>query len=520
MMDSHYLEKRKIPVRIVFAGILVLFAITRLWKLDSLPAGLHIDEAGMAYDAWSLANYGTDRFLKSWPVYLNNFGGGQSSLYAFLCAALFRVFGYSIWLVRLPAVLFSLMTLYFGGKIAQKCFAGHPWLPLIVSGLVTICPYFILASRFGLDCNLMLGMSTVFMYAFMVALERDKPGYYLLCGLMGGLVLYTYVLSYIVMPIFLFVALLYLLWVKRFAFKYWALMAVPMGILAFPLILVQMVNAFGWEEMQLGIFTITKLEIYRLGELGGFQYAHFLQALYSIFLGDLIPYNSIPGFLCLYFITIPLFIVGLVSLLYQFVRSLQHRRLRLSCFPLFWFLIMLLFESHTSANCNKINGIFFAVIFITVEGMRLICSHAKEILRYAVVICIGVIYLVCFMRFGAYYYGGGYALEYGTTLSYFDSDVSEAVELVEENDFLKNKTVYMGQQPIYFALSILRSPEELTFLRDKGMTFENYYLGALPEIKDENAYIVPDRYTDYANEMRDLGFIELKYNGYSLFYKE
>ena len=65
---------------------------------------------------WNLAHYGVDRYLKSWPVYLTNFGAGQSSLYAFLCAALFKLSGYSIRGVRIPAFLFSILTLVFGMK--------------------------------------------------------------------------------------------------------------------------------------------------------------------------------------------------------------------------------------------------------------------------------------------------------------------------------------------------------------------------------------------------------------------
>lgn len=65
--------------------IFFLFIVTRLWQLTSLPLGIHIDEAGMSYDAWCLAQWGVDRHLKSWPVYMMNFSMGQSSLYAFVC---------------------------------------------------------------------------------------------------------------------------------------------------------------------------------------------------------------------------------------------------------------------------------------------------------------------------------------------------------------------------------------------------------------------------------------------------
>lgn len=50
----------------IAAGTLLLFClISRLWRLDTLPFGLHLDEAGMAYDAWCLSQYGVDRYQTS-----------------------------------------------------------------------------------------------------------------------------------------------------------------------------------------------------------------------------------------------------------------------------------------------------------------------------------------------------------------------------------------------------------------------------------------------------------------------
>lgn len=50
------------------AAILLLFLIAvflRVYRLESLPDVLHIDEAGLGYNAWCLAHYGTDRYLIS-----------------------------------------------------------------------------------------------------------------------------------------------------------------------------------------------------------------------------------------------------------------------------------------------------------------------------------------------------------------------------------------------------------------------------------------------------------------------
>lgn len=45
-------------------GLMFLCTILlRVYKLAQLPDILHIDEAGLGYNAWCLAHYGTDRYL-------------------------------------------------------------------------------------------------------------------------------------------------------------------------------------------------------------------------------------------------------------------------------------------------------------------------------------------------------------------------------------------------------------------------------------------------------------------------
>ena len=148
---------------VLWGGILIAFGFTRMWRLTQIPLGLHYDEASMAYSAWSLSQYGVDRYLNSWPVYLKNFGGGQSVLYAYLLAGLFKVFGFHLVLIRIPSVLFSLLALVFTMEISKMIFPEHKYAPYIAGALVTIGPYYIMAGRLGLDCNLMLGGAAMFL---------------------------------------------------------------------------------------------------------------------------------------------------------------------------------------------------------------------------------------------------------------------------------------------------------------------------------------------------------------------
>lgn len=518
-------------------GIFILFGFTRLWKLTDLPYGLHIDEAAMTYDAWCLSQYGVNRSLQPWPVYLPNFWGGQSALYTYLCALLFRIFGYSKWLIRLPAVLVSLLNLLFGMKLTARLYPKKPYLPVAVGGLLVICPYFIMASRFGLDCNLMLGMSTFFLYCFVTAVESGKTGRYVLAGTAGGLLLYAYALTYLIVPIFLLLAFVYLLWTKRFSLKGWVAMAVPMGILALPLILVQIVNLFDLEEFQLGCFTIAKMEMNRALEIGRFRRVLLRQALHSIFVGDAFVYNSVPGYATVYRMTRVFFCIGLGEALVRLWNSVRRREQSGIVIVLLWLMDMLYLLGHITTNVNKVNAIFFAVILLAAEGVADVIHACRWIMgkalsgfgrRQAVLgaaalglkaVAAGA-YLLCFARFANYYFGGTYmAQNYMIPLFYMP--VPEAIEFIENDPVLARKETYSTEAQLLYALSTLESPYVLR-LDDWGEErYENYHFDAFyVEIEDKYNYIVRDEIGDYCDELRAAGFSEERYEGYSLFYKK
>lgn len=504
------------------------FLITRLWRLDSLPLGLHIDEAGMAYDAWSLANYGVDRWLRSWPVYLDNFGAGQSSLYAFLCAGLFKCFGYSVWLVRLPAVVFSALTLIFGVKLARRIFSDNLFLTALTAALVTFCPYPVMQSRFGLDCNLMLGASVVFLYFFVTAVETGSPWRYAAGGISGGILLYTYALSYIILPLFLLLALIYVIAVKKFSLKNWLLMACPMALLAAPLIAVQIINIFDLEEFTIGFLTIPRIKYYRASSIGTFSLSYFVKALRSVFVGDEYLYESIPGIWNLYVVTVPLFVVGFSDGVGKLALSFRKKEIRIIAFPFLWFCAVLFFESHIEPCTYTMNSIFLVAILLVVNGISVIGRKLSEccgsmaprrasMYKRAAALALCLIYGVCALRFMGFYF-----LKYTEAtfkLPYFGCTFEEAVDLIENNGGLRNKMTYVSEVGIYYALSSKIPPYDFDIAGDECMQWNHYWFGSLQEISENCNYIVCGRFEEYCEELRNAGFTEEKYDTYSLFYK-
>lgn len=156
----------------LFIIICIIFTCTLFFKLGDIPRGVHVDEAGMAYDAISLAENGTDRYLNKFPVYLINFGGGQSALYAYLTAILIKVFGYSQILIRFPSVILSIVGLIFLYKMLKENESYKE--ALLISFIYAISPWNIMRSRWGLDAYLLASMLIISLYSFINAVNSKK----------------------------------------------------------------------------------------------------------------------------------------------------------------------------------------------------------------------------------------------------------------------------------------------------------------------------------------------------------
>ena len=76
---TEIIKKYKLNI-VVFIIIFIIAIFLRTYKLESIPSGVNVDEAGMAYDAFCIANFRVDRALNKLPVYFVNFVGGQSVL--------------------------------------------------------------------------------------------------------------------------------------------------------------------------------------------------------------------------------------------------------------------------------------------------------------------------------------------------------------------------------------------------------------------------------------------------------
>ena len=474
---------------LALAVITVLFAVTRLWQFGVNPAGMHVDEAGMAYDAYNLAHFGTDRYQNPFPVYLINFDAGQSALYAYLAALFIKIFGFSMTAVRLPALLSGVLVYVFGYLIVKEMWDRRT--AVLTALFIAICPYFIMASRWGLDCNLLLGFFTMSVYWLMLAVKKEKTGLFIAAGISLGLTLYTYALTFLILPLFLLFTLIYLFSIRRLKLKNLFALGIPVFLLALPLMFMLAVNNGLLPEIKTGFFTIPKLLYYRGAEFSPANIPKNLKLFWTLLTHDHLDYNADPQFGTLYYISLPLVAAGAVLYMLRSWKDLKnHKEYSPRLIPLFMFFSALIcalvvFDGYI---INKSNAVYLMLAVFIALGIQHISKWHR-----ALGPVMTVLYGTLFLFFGKYYYVN-HAQDLRT---YFYRDLTEAVRYVDDTVAdQEQRRIYVDageeQQPyIFICLEEKITPEEFTSSRQDSVNhYRNYYF-ELPSIPEEDAvYII------------------------------
>ena len=311
----------------LLAATLVLAAALRLPNLERAPAGLDVDEAVNAWNAWCVAETGRDQHGVAWPVKdTAGFGQGTTTLYLYTLVPFYRVFGFTTITTRVPAALAGVLAIalifYIGTKLID---AGTG---AVAALLLCVTPWHLQQSRWG-------HMSTLFPLAVAAVVASilwaggrpsgggrvENPSYIraALAGAVAGLFLYGYYAIRLWVPLFLIVLILFTwpAWKPRATLLYGAAVAavaapLVIGTLFDPLLLRRAGVTWVWSPQD-SFFT-------RVGKVMARYPAHFgLDFLFRR--GD--PYPAMrppPEYGVFLWFTLPLMIIGAVWVIANFRR--------------------------------------------------------------------------------------------------------------------------------------------------------------------------------------------------------
>lgn len=227
---------------------------------------INIDEAMTVLNANSLAKSGTDILGEKLPIYFDTWlHGGQSPFATYLVAIMIKLFGYSLFVTRVPTFVFSMLGLIAFYKFLKEVIPENETLINIAFCLACISPWHLYSSAFTLDCNFLPHIAMFGMYFLAKGINSTKSKYFVFSMLFFGLGFYCYILSAIIIPVLLTVLFLILLIKKKVSFKNTIISVITIFIVAIPFILQGLVQFGIIENLNFLGFSISKMPYYSRG---------------------------------------------------------------------------------------------------------------------------------------------------------------------------------------------------------------------------------------------------------------
>ncbi len=387
---------------IIFAAALFL----RAYRIAEIPDIVHIDEAGLGRNAWCLANYGVDRYFNEMPIYPENFDGGQSPLYTYLVVLLIRTVGrgaLTLTLLRLPGLLSSMLVVVFGTALISVVYEDRR-ATLTGALLLTFCPYFIMHGRYALDCNLMLGCSTVALYLLARYLRSGRLSHLAAYSMAFGIVMYSYALSYFVVPIFLCLITLYMLWCRKITFWQALLSAALVCVTAFPVLFFIGTMLLGLPSVRFLGFTLSPTAASRLADISVSNFRNNIVDIVKYTLTqDGRPLDAVDRFYTLYPISIPFVLAGFAVSCCQWLSSLRKRAYSHSFLFLSFYMAGLMAIGFSRGYLYRGNYLFIAYLYFLVTGILSTYRFAGSLGKFFCAV-LGAGYLVSAALFIGYYF--------------------------------------------------------------------------------------------------------------------
>ena len=507
--------------------IFAVFLFSRLFRLASLPYGIHVDEQGAVLDGYYLSHYGYDRNMWHMPPHLMNYINGQSSLYAYSVALVLKFLPFSIFSVRLPAVLWGCVGFFFIYALVKDLFDGDKAIALLGPVFFTITPFIFSSERWGLDCNLYLPLAIVTLFFFIRAMKSAEWKYYIIAGFVMGFTLYTYALSYVVTVFFILATFAYMLYLKRFELKKWIAMGIPCFLFALPLILFNMVNMELIPEFNLLGMDIKKMVVYRGDEVSLeniLKNIAFIPHLLIGYDGEL-TYNAFDHTIAygtVYIFMVPVIIAGLVWLTKDVIKTFKKKEFDGFAFIWMFFICSLVVLMLVSGlSINNANQMYFTFIIFAIYLIEKVTK--KWYIFTPIILAASAIFFAAYSRF----YFCDQKDTYGYILYFYGTQAYEIVNYAEKTyNPNGDKTVYFEEQyedqgAEVFLLSALKDVPPWEFDEERT-EFRNVKLH-LPEVYDDNEpaiYIMGSTWDFAASALVEIGYnVDVSYENYYILYR-
>ena len=361
--------------------IFLLFLVTRLYKISSIPSSVYWDEASIGYNAYSVLKTGRDEWGEFLPLHFRAFGEFKLPVYIYSVMFVELVFGLTQFAVRLPAVIYGLLSV-LGLYFLTKKITSNKKIALLSSFLFSLTPWFFIFSRTGYEAVAGLAVFIFAIYFLLLSFEKNWK---------------------LIISIFLFISAIY-------SYNSFRILT--------PVFLIPGLIVFGFKTKRRGVsvllisavlFILSLLPIYKLylqdSGLNRLQAVAATQSVINNYLshfsfnflfikGDSNPRSQMPGSSELFLIDLPFLILGLIYIFKK--RSLKYFGI------LFALLVSFIPAAITKESPHALRSILAAPTFAIISSLGIFSflSFFKKYQKYLLTAVISL-YLIFF---GSYYY--------------------------------------------------------------------------------------------------------------------
>ena len=394
--------------RVIFMILIIIGIAVRIYNFPNALKEINTDEIMTIANAKSIVDTGKELSGISFPVYLQGWGG-QSVILLYLMVLSIKIFGLSLFAIRLPMLLISIISLFVFYNLVKKI-TKNTNIALIALGLLAICPWHILQSIWALDCNMFPHFLLIAIDLLYTGIETEKKWLIYTSMVFFAISLYGYGVAIYFVPLFLACVMLYLLKVKNLKIKDVLICAIIFLIVGMPIITMFAINVLGIKQsIEIGKITIPYYEgLSRTKDMVFFspnpleQLGNNVLSTFKVIFKqtDGAEWNASEIFGATYRITMIFVIIGVIRNIKEIKNSKEKTS---SVILLFWVSISFLTGLVVNeANINRLNSIWYVLLILAAYGIYTLYEKVK----YKKIYMAGIIalYTVIFIIFAIYFH--------------------------------------------------------------------------------------------------------------------
>jgi 4-amino-4-deoxy-L-arabinose transferase-like glycosyltransferase len=197
--------------RVAVLTVVMFAALLHFYRLDQVPVYVSTDEARFAVQAHSIATTGRDLRGNRLPMFVlivdpfrpkeHSPAWWQPTLF-YALAATYQFTGVSEWSTRLPIAILAVLNVWLMFVVARRWFSSTR-LGLFAAAALAMTPAHFILGREAADYFCPTTIALLWVWSLLRLIERPDARSGALTGAILGIGLYTYITSWVVMPMYL-----------------------------------------------------------------------------------------------------------------------------------------------------------------------------------------------------------------------------------------------------------------------------------------------------------------------------